>query len=628
MPQCRNAAMPGDGSYMKDRVIRIGSGSGFVNDSAQAVPQLLERGGKLDYIMLEYLAEGVMAWLAADEARELGSGFSPSLVNVHLGPHLATILARGIKVVTNGGGLNPHASASALRQKAAALGLHPKIAVVTGDDLRDLLPHLRALGVREMYEGTPLPDNVGSVNAYLGAFPIARALAGGADIVITGRCVDSALVLGPLIHEFGWTPADHDLLAAGTAAGHMLECGAQATGGTFTDWRDVPDWVDIGYPIAECSADGSFVLTKPEATGGLVSVGTVSEQLIYEVQDASAYMVPDVACDFSAAKVEQVGPERVRISNIRGNPPTSTYKVTATAEQGWRCTVLFSMFGFNAAERGRKSGDSLIERTRAMLRARNLPDFTETLVEVLGAETTYGLRAIAHPSREAVCRIVVRHADRAGAELLGAESRSVMTTMSPGSVGIGMPVIAPVLKLFSFLLEKDEVPVELTIDDQTAPVEIATGGGFDEALLDRPAIAPAERTGCTECVPLIGLAWARSGDKGNMFNVGVIARHADYLPYISAALTGQAVGEWFRHVSETGTPPKVTRHDAPGFNCINFLVPDALGGGQTSGMRTDCNGKGMAQQLLSFPVPVPAEIAALARRRIAELRLDVPEAVT
>jgi hypothetical protein len=609
---------------MNDRVVRIGSGSGFVNDSLTALPQLLAVGN-LHYLMLEYLAEGVMAWLAADEAKTPGTGFSPYLVDVHLGPNLAAIMAQKIKVVTNAGGLNPRGSAAALQKAAAALGLYPKIAVIEGDDLRGMVPELRASGVKEMYSGKPFPDHVTSANVYLGAFPIAAALAKGADIVITGRAVDSALVLGPLIHEFGWSSKDYDALAGGTAAGHLLECGAQATGGTFTDWRDVKGWENIGYPIAECRADGSFILTKPEGTGGLVSVGTVSEQLIYEVQDPQAYMVPDVACDFTTAKVEAVGPDRVAVRNVKGNAPTSTYKVTATFEEGWRCTVNFAVFGLDAPAKARRTGEAMMARARGLLRGENLPDFSETLVEVLGAEATYGPHAQDLPTREVVCRMVVRHPDKRAAEIFGLEARSIATSMGQGSTGLGLSVTAPVLRLFSFLLEKDRAPVTLTLDGVTEPVSLDVAGGFDPAAIMRPG-GPSVPAGeaLTETVPLLGLAWGRSGDKGDMFNVGVIARRPEYLPYIRDALTEEGVTDWYRHLLSDPDHPSVKRFDAPGFNCINFNIFNALAGGQTTGMRTDPNAKGMAQQLMTYPVKTTPEIAAQARERLREMQVTLP----
>jgi hypothetical protein len=609
---------------MAEKIVRIGAGTAFVNDSVIGMQQMLACGD-LDYIVLEYLAEGVMAWLAADEAVKPGSGYSPYLVDVHVGPNLATIMAQGVKIVTNAGGLNPHGSAEALRKCAAALGLNPKIAVVDGDDLRQLVPSFQS-EIREMYSGAPFPEKVTSANAYLGAFPIAQALAAGADIVITGRVVDSALCLGPLIHEFGWTSKDYDQLAGGTAVGHLLECGAQATGGTFTDWRDVKDWENIGFPIAECRADGSFVVAKPKNTGGLVSVGTVSEQLLYEVQDPQAYMVPDVACDFASARVEQVGEDRVLVAGVKGAPPTSTYKVTATYEDGWRCTVNFLVLGLDASAKGRRIGEAMLNRTRDILRNWNLPDWTDTLVEVLGGEATYGAHAIDYPTREVVCRMVVRHPEKRAVDMFGLEARSIATTMAQGSTNLGQSLSAPVLSLYSFLLEKSRVSVSVTVDGEKRTVPIDTQGGFDPAKLARLSGPPApDAASLTETVPLLGLAWCRSGDKGDMFNLAVIARKAEYLSYLRAALTEEAVGEWFSHLFADPAARKIVRYDAPGFNALNFNLFGVLQGGQTSGMRADPNAKGMAQQLATYPVRVTRQAAAEARARLAAMQVRLPE---
>lgn len=610
---------------MADRIVRIGAGTAFVNDSIIGMQQMLACGD-LDYIVLEYLAEGVMAWLAADEAVRPGSGYSPYLVDVHVGPNLATIMAQGVKIVTNAGGLNPHGSAEALRKCAAALGLSPRIAVVEGDDLRKLVPEFQGQ-IREMYSGAPFPEKVTSANAYLGGFPIAQALAEGADIVITGRIVDSALCLGPLIHEFGWTPKDFDLLAGGTAVGHLLECGAQATGGTFTDWQDVQNWENIGFPIAECRADGSFIVTKPKDTGGLVSVGTVSEQLIYEVQDPQAYMVPDVACDFASAKVEQAGEDRVLVHGVKGAPPTSTYKVTSTYEDGWRCTVNFLVFGIEAAAKARRIGEAMMNRTRDILRSWNLPDWSDSLVEVLGGEATYGAQAVDYPNREVVCRLVVRHPEQRAVDMFGLEARSIATTMAQGATNLGPSLSAPVLSLYSFLLEKSRVSVTVTLDGETKPAPLDTHGGFDLAKLVRPGGRPApDAASLTEAVPLLGLAWCRSGDKGDMFNLGVIARKAEYLPFLRAALSEAAVGDWYGHLFADPKARRIVRYDAPGFNCLNFNLFGSLRGGQTSGMRADPNAKGMAQQLATFPVPVTSQVAAEAKARLAAMQVRLPGA--
>ena len=306
------------------KVIRIGAATAFFNDSRMGIAQLLAKAERLDYIIFDFLAESVMGGLGRGLATGTGSGFATDFVNAYIGPHLPALLQRGTRIVANAGGLNPSGCAEAVRIEAAKAGLTVRVGVVEGDNLTAQVADLIDGATTDMFDGSSVRDQVqgadriNSLAAYTGAFPIAAALAAGADIVVTGRAVDSALALGPLIHEFGWGPEDFDLLAAGTLAGHLLECSAQVTGGTFTDWRDVPDWAGIGMPIGECRADGGLVITKPEGTGGLVSVGTVAEQLLYEVSDPQRYYVADVICDFTAVKLAQVGPDRVDVSGARG----------------------------------------------------------------------------------------------------------------------------------------------------------------------------------------------------------------------------------------------------------------------------------------------------------------------
>ena len=381
------------------KVVRIGGGTAFFEDSFYGHPALIR--ASVEYIVYDYLAEVTMAVLSSAPAGS--GGFHPGFLQ-DVRSYLAEALDRGVKLVTNWGGLDPEGAASALRGLAAELGKRPRIAVVRGDDLRPRLGELQAGGVREMFSGEPLPADrdISSANAYFGGFPIAAALAAGADIVITGRVADSALSLGPLIHEFGWTPQDHDQLAAGTLVGHLLECSTQATGGLFTDWEEVPDPANIGNPICECRADGSFVLTKPDGTGGRVSVGTAVEQMIYEVSDPQAYFAPDVVADFSEAVFTQQGEDRVEVTRVRGYPPTDSYKVCATFSEGWRGQIYQPIVGFNAAGKAHRQAQALFDRTNLILRSRNFKPLNLAHVEVLGAEHSYGPRSRQQDAREVV----------------------------------------------------------------------------------------------------------------------------------------------------------------------------------------------------------------------------------
>ncbi len=594
---------------MNARTVRIGSASGFWGDTAVAAPQLLA-GGNIDYLVFDYLAEVTMSILAGARAKDPGAGFATDFVRITMKSLLPELKAQGVRVVANAGGVNPLACRDALAQVAAEQGVSLRIGVVLGDDLASRAEAFRAAGVTEMFSGASFPPSIASINAYLGALPIARALDAGCDVVITGRCVDSAVTLGVMIHEFGWRADDYDRLAQGTLAGHLVECGAQCTGGLFTDWETVPDWDEIGFPVVEASADGSFEIGKPPGTGGLVTTRTVCEQLLYEIGDPRAYLVPDVTCDFTDVRFEQVGADRVRVSGARGYAPTSSYKVSATFADGFRNTAVLVIGGEQAVAKARRTGEAILKRTARMLEQLKLPGYTETRIEVLGAEDMFG--ALARPdTREAVLKIAVKSPAKASLDLFAREYAPAGTSMAPGTTGLigGRPTPSPVVRLFSFLVEKSEVPVELDVDGDMTRIDVPAQGGFDPAVL--PAAGRYREAAASPAqdwprVPLIRLAHGRSGDKGDKANIGVIARRPEYLQWISAWLTPERVGTHFAH----NRPSRVERFDLPGCDAINFLLHDVLGGGGMASLRTDNLAKAYAQVLLVLEVPVPPAIAA------------------
>ena len=588
---------------MTRQTVRIGSASGFWGDTAAAAPQLV-RGGDIDFLVFDYLAEVTMSIMAAQKAKDPAAGYATDFVQITMKSLLPELKARGIRVVANAGGVNPLACRDALAAVAASLGVPLSIGVVLGDDLGGQADALRAAGTTEMFSGAPFPARLASVNAYLGALPIARALDAGADVVITGRCVDSAVTLGVMVHAFGWQADEHDRLAQGTLAGHLVECGAQATGGLFTDWDTVPGWDDIGFPIVEARADGSFEITKPPGTGGLVSPQTLCEQLLYEIGDPRAYHVPDVACDFTRVRFEQTGPDRVRVTGARGRPPSATYKVSATHPDGFRNVALLVVAGEQAPRKARRTGEALLARMQRMLAEQALPAFTETRIEVIGGEDMFG--ALARPeAREVVLKLAARAPSKASLELFAREFAPAGTSMSPGTTGFGggRPTPSPVIRLFSFLVDKASVPVEIDVDGVRHAVSIPVAGGFDARELP-PARCFAEGPlpAGTRTVPLIALAHGRSGDKGDKANIGIVARRPEWLAPLSAWLTPERVAAHFAH----NRPSRVERFDLPGFDAMNFLLHDVLGGGGMASLRTDNLAKCYAQVLLQMQVPAPA----------------------
>ncbi|WP_423453890.1 acyclic terpene utilization AtuA family protein [Ottowia sp. VDI28] len=600
-----------------NRVVRIGGASGYWGDSAEAARQLVLKGN-INYLVFDYLAEVTMSILVRARAKTPEAGYARDFVDLVMKPLLPEIHRRGIRVIANAGGVNIAACAEALAKVADEAGLKLRIATVAGDDLMGRVEELRGEDVRDMTTGKSMPGRLISANAYLGAFPIAAALDSGADIVITGRCVDSATTLGALIHEFGWRPEDHDRLAAGTLAGHILECGAQGTGGNFTDWRDVvAGWPDMGYPIAECESSGGFVITKPEDTGGLVSRLSVSEQIVYELGDPGAYLMPDVTCDFRGVSVTECGRDRVRVEGARGYPPPKSLKVSATWHDGYRASSSTVIAGFDVIEKAEAYSSALLERVNRMLKERGLEALNHVAVHLIGAETLLGAHARpeVRASREVMVRIDVRHAKRDALELFSKEVTGVGLSMTTGrcSGGAGRPKVTPVIAQFAFLVDRGKVQIDVHVDGkQIAFTPAMPHSFFDPSQMHdmRIPVPDGAAAGGEVEVPLIELAVARSGDKGDNANVGVIARHAELLPWLKQALTAERVGQWFAHVQRGGTE----RYEMPGLLAFNFVLANALDGGGTSSLHLDSQGKTYAQQLLAMPVRIPESMLAHARK--------------
>lgn len=597
------------------KIVRIGGACAGWGDGQLAVPQLVQ-GGALDYLIFDFLAEFFMPVYGRMRAQNPAMGYAFDFIGL-IQPVVRDIARQGIKLVANAGGVNPVACAAAFERMAAEAGVTLKVAVVAGDDLLPRAAEFAASGQREMFTGEawPAAAHLTSINAYLGAAPIAAALARGADVVITGRVVDSALVLGPLMHEFGWAADDWDRLAAGSIIGHLLECGAQVTGGIFTDWQDVPDWANIGYPIAECRADGRAVITKAPDTGGLVSIGTVAEQLLYEIGDPARYLLPDVTADLTAVALHQEGPNRVLVSGARGTPPTPFYKVCATWDDGWRGVVAFPIRGPGAKAKAERVAAEVLKRVDGMLRGRNVGGFRKSLVEIMGAEASYGPRARHGDSREVICRIAVEHDEKEPIQLLFREQGTGSISMAPGHVGMTLGVtLSEVARVFSFLIPKQQVRATVTVDgvtevlappkDHPHPTAPLEGEGHETARAGNPSPSMAEGWVGVDSVPLLDLAWVRNGDKGDISNVAVIARRPEFLPWIEAALTPEAVAAWYAHRLRDGAAAPVERHAVPGLHALNFLLHGALGGGCTSNLDFDPLGKSVAQDILDFPVPI------------------------
>jgi hypothetical protein len=605
----------------EERVVVLGGAAGAWGDTSFAAPQLLD-SGRCDYILFEALAEITMGILTRARQKNPSLGYATDVIAT-IGRDLARFVEQGVRVVTNAGGVNPRAAAAALRAMAGEAGVSIRVACIEGDNLIERIDELDALGLTEVSDGSPLVTQPLSFNAYLGARPIAAALGAGADVVITGRCVDSALALGPLIHEFRWSSEDLDALSQGSLAGHLIECGPQSTGGVLTDWEDVISWEDLGYPIAECRADGSFVLTKPDGTGGLVDVRTASEQLLYEIGDPAAYLLPDVTCDWRYVELTEVGADRVEVKGARGGPPPSTLKACAQAIDGYKSTALLFIGGRDAERKARRLGNDFVRRAERLLDREGFGPLRDVDIEILGAESTYGPHSRARDTREVVVKIALHHDSSDAIAAVVRETASfglAVPGLSGG--GTGLPKPTPVVRLRTYLVSRDRFHTEIDLDGTAVPFEEPTvppraRGSWEPDLPSEPydVIDPVE-------LPLIAVAHARSGDKGADANIGVRARHPDFLPLLRDQLSADAVAAWFAHRLNHGTfaqvhsASPVQRYDVPGIHALNFVLRDALGGGGIASLRFDPQGKAYAQQLLDIPLDIPT--AWLAHPALAE----------
>ncbi|KAI9266085.1 hypothetical protein BY458DRAFT_540380 [Sporodiniella umbellata] len=566
--------------------VRIGCYSAFWGDSVQAAVQLVKHEGKnLDYLVADYLAEITMGILAARRQRRLmtnkpqrGVDYIAEFLTLALSKILPDIARNGTKVITNAGGLDPVSCKEAIEAMLDKMNIKGvKVAAVWGDDVLNGKEE-RNLGA---FEGTHsfstisttnheldadrLPDKdepIVSLNAYLGVAGIAAALSEGAQIVVTGRVVDSALVVAPLIHEYGWkegsTQNYHDLLASASLAGHIIECGCHATGGNFTDWHLAAQspyggYANMGYPIVEFSQDGSFVVTKPEKTGGLVTPATVSEQMLYEILDPALYLLPDVILDMRQVSLSQAGPNRVLVKGAKGLKPTPYLKCSGIFLDGFKISIELLVGGVDAKKKALAVGEAVIRRVQEIYKRASIPDFTSYNIETIGAESLFGPHSRANESREVMLRLTAQHSDPKALGLIPLEAIPSATCMAPGITGsgTGRPRPVPNLVHFPLLIPKTQVKTYYTVG--SGPQKQSTWGAWDpNASYSKPspvpAISEADISQPLVKTTLINVAYGRSGDKGDVCNVGIIARDPKFLPYIKRSITEKAVSDYMKHL--------------------------------------------------------------------------------
>jgi len=588
--------------------LRVANASGYWGDDPGALAGQV-RGGAVDYVTLDFLAEITMVILQRQRARDPRLGYAYDFVAM-LGPVLPEIVQRGIRVVANAGGVHVEACRDRISEACRAQGLTPALGMVSGDDLLPRLDRLVAAGVplANLDDGRPLAairDRIVAANAYLGAWPIAEALGAGAEIVVTGRTTDAALTLGPLVHELGWAWDDWDRLAAGTVAGHVLECGAQATGGNLTDWRKVAP-LDVGYPIAEVAADGRFVVTKHPGTGGRVSRATVTEQLLYEIGDPARYLTPDVSADFRGLEVIDEGRDRVAVGGARGTPPPDSLKVTVVYRDGWRAVGLALISGPDVRAKA--------ERLAEMLWHRVGSEFADRRADLVGYRSCWGAAAPEIEPNEGVFRAAVRDPERSKVERF-AHTMLGLALQAPPGLGVfgGRPEVQEAYAYWPALVPRELVVprIEVVRGESRVVRELtpAPPGVSDAGRALAPPPEPIdlpERGGAGARVRLRRIAYARSGDKGDHANIGVAARSPHAFAFLRSALDAERVRRYFGDLC--GGP--VERYELPGLRALNFVLRHALGGGGTLSLRPDHQGKTLAQALLSLELDVPASVLA------------------
>jgi hypothetical protein len=581
---------------MPDNVLRIANCSGFYGDRLSAAREMVE-GGPIDVLTGDYLAELTMMILFKDRMKNPGAGFAKTFLR-QMEDVLGTCIDRGIKVVVNAGGLNPAGLAADLEKLKDRLGLKASIAHIEGDDLLPQLADLQARGIelRHLDKDIPLSAlnaQVVTANAYLGAWGIVEALQRGADVVICPRVTDAALTLGPAAWKFGWARDDWDRLAAGVVAGHIIECGAQCTGGNYSFFKEVPDFERIGFPIAEMHADGSFVITKHPGSGGLVSVGTVTAQLLYEIQGVR-YLNPDVATRFDSIRLAQEGADRVRVSGIKGEPPTATTKVCINYLGGYKNSMTFVLAGLDIEEKAQLAETTLWK----LVGGRD--NFAEASARLVRSE-----RSDPHTNDDAFAylRVSVKDPD---ANKVGRAFSNKAVEMAlasyPGFFITSLPVDAtPFGVYWPALMPSELIAQQVVIGTERisiAPTLPPSTPYIAEVAAVRIPAAPA---GATQRLPLGVVCGARSGDKGGNANVGLWVNN----PAAYAWLEQYLSVERFRALVPETAPLQVERHVLPNLLSVNFIVHGLLGDGVAASTRSDPQAKSFGEYVRAKLVDIP-----------------------
>ncbi len=589
--------------------IRIGNAGGYWGDDLSALKRQLT-GGPLDYITMDFLAEITMSILQRQRKANADLGYAVDFLH-QLEECLPLIVKKNVRVISNAGGINPIGMARKIVEMAKKKKLNVKVGVVYGDDISGQLYELSAAGERfaNMETGDDffaVRSRIASANIYLGAEPVVKALDAGCQIVVTGRVTDTGLTLAPMIHEFGWPMDDWDKMAAGVVAGHMIECGCQVSGGNITDWQDVKDFDNIGYPIVEMEKSGDFVVTKHKKTGGLVSEKTVKEQLVYEMGDPSNYISPDGVARFDTAHLKVEGKNRVRVSGIKGRPEPDYLKVSMAYEDGWKSSGEVLVSGPETDKKADIIADILWNKLKHKYESKR--------TEKIGSGSIWPDELRGAESNEILLRFGVRDQDFGKVRDFG-KALSTLILSGPAGMAVtgqGRPKPKQVVAYWPALIHRSRVTAKvLTINTigEEEFFEIQFPIRVQATTLELPNDKGARKklkkaAGRVKQVRLSEICYARSGDKGDTCNIGVLARSPKVYEWIVENLTSDVVKKFFKGT----TFGKVIRYELDNLHALNFLLEETLDGGGTSSLMIDPQGKTLAQALLQMQVKIPVSL--------------------
>lgn len=592
--------------------IKIGNAGGYWGDDLNALNMQLT-GGELDYITSDFLAEITMSILRKQQIKNPDLGYVTDFVDQII-DNIDLIIDKKVKIISNAGGINPIGCARKILEQVNDKNKKIKIAVVLGDNIvdniDDFYPEKTAFTNMETDENfEAFRDKIQSANVYLGVKPVVKALETGADIVIAGRVTDTSITMAPMIYEFGWEMNDWQKLASGLVAGHIIECGAQSSGGNFTDWHLIKNWENFGYPIVEMFPNGEFIVTKHENTGGIVSVNSIKEQLLYEMGNPKEYISPDVVADFSTIQLKQVEDDKVKVSNVSGRPSTKFYKVSMAYKDGFRATGSIVLSAPKAMEKAKIFTDFFWKRLGV--------DFTKKNAEFIGYNACHQDLAKKIEPNEILLRFNVFDYDKSKLEIF---SKMLSTIILSGPQGAavtgGRPAIRSVMSYYPALLPKHFIePKTVLLDFDGAIFETHTINsctGFETDTVDintEKQISDDENDKLPEIknpvkVQLIKLCLARSGDKGDMANIGLIARNEKIYKYIKKHLTANKIKQMFKSIALG----EVIRYEMDNLMALNFLLEKSLDGGGTKSLMIDAQGKTFASALLNQYFMVPEDI--------------------